>query len=181
MYISIQIERHKHWENNLINVFLCNYFKEAKESFLPFLCLPLSPFLSLTYFPVPSLFSFSGITLSVLSLLSHTFFFIPPSLPSLSIVSPPSQLLPASLSSMSLRCCSTSLQSFGGLAGSGVSEDGPDEAIRAGGVIDGLPPIASSMALYHFQGAAVGSPCSVLTPVCGHFRSYINTQTYIKT
>ncbi len=43
-------------------------------------------------------------------------------------------------------------------------------------VMEGLPPIASSMAAYHFQDAAVGSPSSVLTPVCGHFRSYRNVQ-----
>ncbi len=67
--------------------------------------------------------------------------------------------------------------------GSGLAEveeatatSGPDEAIRAGGVMEGLPPIASSMAAYHFQDASVGSPSSVLTPVCGHFRSYRNVQ-----
>ncbi len=56
------------------------------------------------------------------------------------------------------------------LAGSGLAEDeaatatsGPDEAIRAGGVMECLPPIASSMAAYHFQDAAVGSPSSPLS------------------
>lgn len=43
--------------------------------------------------------------------------------------------------------------------------------------MEGLPPIASSMAEYHFQDAAVTPPSSVLTPVCGHFRSY----KYLKT
>ncbi len=62
-----------------------------------------------------------------------------------------------------------------GVSGAGVTEDveatatsGPDEAIRAGGVMEGLPPVASSMALYHFQDAAVASTSSVLTPVAGH-------------
>jgi len=57
------------------------------------------------------------------------------------------------------------------VSGAGVTEDveaiatsEPDEAIRAGGVMEGLPPIASSMGpswRYHFQDAAVGSPSSV--------------------
>jgi hypothetical protein len=49
---------------------------------------------------------------------------------------------------------------------------GPDEAIRLGGVMEGLPPIASSKTEYLLQDAAVTSPSSVLTPVCGHLRSY---------
>ncbi len=54
------------------------------------------------------------------------------------------------------------------MSGAGVTEDveaiATDEAIRAGGVMEGLPPIASSMGpswRYHFQDAAVGSPSSV--------------------
>ncbi len=37
-----------------------------------------------------------------------------------------------------------------------TATSGPDEAIRAGGVMEDLPLIASSMAAYHFQDAAVG-------------------------
>lgn len=69
------------------------------------------------------------------------------------------------------------------LSAVGLTEDGevtatsgPDEAIKLGGVTEGLPPIASSKTEYHFQDAAVTSPSSVLTPVCEHLRSYKNVK-----
>ncbi len=56
-----------------------------------------------------------------------------------------------------------------------TAASGPDEAIRLGGVMEGLLlPITSSKTEYHFQDAAVTSPSSVPTPVCGHLRSYKN-------
>ncbi len=96
------------------------------------------------------------------------FLFVPPSPPFPAIVSPPSRLLLAFLqphSPPSPGLGPPNVSFF--FAGSGLAENeeatatsGPDEAIRAGGVMEGLPLIASSMAAYNFQDAAVGSPSS---------------------
>ncbi len=67
--------------------------------------------------------------------------------------------------------------SLDALAGSGVTDDeettattGPDEAVKAGGVMEGL---------IHGTGCCCGLSIlsAQLTPVCRHFRSYKNAQT----
>ncbi len=159
-------------------------YKKAQEGQYIVNLFPWSPFLS---FPLSQLLLNAFFLLCLWLLvpvcpLALVFLLVPSPFPA--IVSPPAllllALLQASLSSIS-RVRSSKCVLF--LAGSGLAEDEaatatsrPDEAIRAGGVMEGLPPIASSMAAYHFQDAAVGSPSSVLTLVCGHFRSYRNVQ-----
>jgi len=48
------------------------------------------------------------------------------------------------------------------------------ESIRVGGSIDGLPQMASCMAVKYGHVAAVASPLSVPDPVGGHLNSYKN-------
>jgi len=77
---------------------------------------------------------------------------------------------PASTLSL-LSCCSGFLGTEPRELTAGTMESSSDEAMRMGGWMDGLPPIASSMRSNHFHVPAVDSPDSVPIPVGGFLSS----------
>ena len=139
------------------------------SSFLSLNSLPLSSLLCLSFLHLSSFFSYFHLSqLSHFSLLCLSFSLFLSLLNSLKYCR--TSVLPLFLTGVS-SCLLSVLEGGEDTAASGLAE-----AIRTGGVMDGLPPI-----VYHFHDAATASPTSVLTPDWVHFKSYKNTIAKIST